>query len=52
MATGLEDVIYEKQLRILALFSLEKSGLRGDLTAVHNFIMGESGAEDADLYLW
>lgn len=52
MAKGLEDVIYEEQLRILGLLSLDKSRLRGDLTSVCNFVMGESGTEDADLYLW
>lgn len=51
MAKGLEDVIYEEQLRILGLLSLDKSRLRGDLTSVCNFVMGESGTEDADLYL-
>jgi len=50
MMKGLEDMTYEKWLRIIGLFSSEERRLRGSLIAVYNFFMKGSRKEGADLF--
>ncbi|KAK4828094.1 hypothetical protein QYF61_023154 [Mycteria americana] len=50
MLKGLEDTTYKEQLRIVALFSLEKRRLRGDLIAVYSLLMRGSGEGGVDLF--
>ena len=49
MVKGLEGKAEEERLRSLALLSVEKRRLRGELSAAYSFLQGGSGGRGADL---
>jgi len=49
---GLEHLSYEKRLRELGLFSLEKRRIRGDLTEAFQYLGGAYKQERDHLFTW
>lgn len=49
MVKGLAGITYEKQLRVLCLYSFKKRRLEGDFIFVYSFLMTGSGEGGVDL---